>query len=279
VNGEWRAPLEFTTGFFRFAHSMIRPAYRFNGDAPTTFDIQKILDRTSESSPTDVPLEAVWLVNWKYFLGDGPAVGNFSTRIGPWSQVGIAEEVWGEGNLIVRDLMSSIVVQPWSVGHLVDRLRESHGYLLEKSQFLSGKHDIGSRPWAGRISAWLTEQSRATHGTHYTLSAKEVQELANDPPIPFFVRFEAALDGNNGERLGILGSIVVADVIYGVLKHDRLSADDRIEGLQEELAYLSSITIDADEDPGKNIFKFLSGIEDQGGKISLDSVRDFLDET
>jgi hypothetical protein len=28
--GQWRAPLEFTNGFFRFGHSMIRPAYRFD---------------------------------------------------------------------------------------------------------------------------------------------------------------------------------------------------------------------------------------------------------
>jgi len=278
INGEWLAPLEFTTGFFRFAHSMIRAAYRFNGAAPMAFNIQQILDRTSETSPTDVPLESIWLVNWEHFLSDDPAVGNVSTRIGPWSQVGIAEEVQGEGNLIVRDLMSSIAVQPWSVGHLVDRLMVSHGDLLEKSEFLSGKHDAGSRPWAKRIGEWLTEQSQATFGPDHKLSGTEVLELANDPPIPFFVRFEAGLDsGNDGERLGILGSIVVADVIYGVLEHDRLSADDRVDGLQSELAYLSSTTLDASEDPDKNIFAFLSGVEDQHGKITINSVRRFLD--
>jgi hypothetical protein len=278
VNGEWRAPLEFTTGFFRFAHAMIRPAYRFNDDAPTSFSIQRILDRTSETSPTDVPLESIWLVNWERFLSDDPAVGNVSTRIGPWSQVSIAEDVPGEGNLIVRDLMSSIAVQPWSVGHLVDQLRKSHGSLLEKSKFLSGEHDPGSRPWAKCIGTWLTEQSQAAHSTADKLSDTEVRHLANDPPIPFFVRFEAGLDtGNCGERLGILGSIVVADVIYGVLEHDRLCADDRVDGLQNELAYLSSTTLNASEDTGKNIFAFLSGIEDQDGTISIKSVLRFLD--
>jgi hypothetical protein len=278
VNGEWRAPLEFTNGFFRFAHSMIRAAYRFNRDAPEAFPIDRILNRTSENSPSDVPLEAIWLVNWELFFGDDHAIGNVSTRIGPWSQVGIGEDVPGEGNLIVRDLLSSIAIRPWSVGHLIDRLRESHESLLEKSEFLSGLSNSGSRPWAPRIAEWLTKRSEETYGSEFKLSGKEIQALANDPPIPFFVRFEAGLDsGNGGERLGILGSIVVADVIYGVLEHDRLLAKDRVDGLQSELARLSA-TMLGDKVGRGNIFAFLSEIEDPDRGFNIASVRRFLDQ-
>ena len=278
VGGQWRAPLEFTNGFFRFAHSMIRAAYRFNRDAPEAFAIDGILNRTSENSPSDVPLEAIWLVDWELFFNDDPAIGNVSTRIGPWSQVGIGEEVPGEGNLIVRDLLSSIAIRPWSVGHLIDRLRQSHGSLLDRSEFLSGPSNSGSRPWAPRIAEWLSKRSDETYGSEFKLSSMEIEALANDPPIPFFVRFEAGLEsGDGGEHLGILGSIVVADVIYGVLKHDRLSANDRVDGLQGELALLSATMLGDNVGRG-NIFAFLSNIEDPDRGLSIASVRRFLDQ-
>jgi len=278
AQGEWRAPLEFTSGFFRFGHSMIRPIYRFNAGAANAFTIEQILARTSDNSPSDVPLEAAWLVDWDLFFTGNPDAGNVSTRIGPWSQVGVGEEVPGEGDLIARDLLSSIAVQPWSIGHLVDRLRASHGPLLERSEFLRGPR--GSRPWAARISEWLTKRSNATFGVFNKLSQDEIKALADDPPIPLFVRFEAGLDsGNQGERLGILGSIVVADVICGVLRYDRLLPEDPAAGLQSELASLSAATLGNTGNRQTNIFAFLADIEGPEQKISLTSVRRFLNET
>jgi hypothetical protein len=269
ARSEWQAPLEFTNGFFRFGHSMIRAAYRLNTRAPAVFSIEEILDRTSDESPSDVPLEATWLVDWNLFFD--PRAGNVSTRIGPWSQVGIGEEVPGEGNLIARDLLSSVAIQPWSVWHLVDRLRKTHGKLLDSSKFLEGPRN--SPAWAEPIKDWLTSRSEVTHGVRNKLTRKEIETLANDPPIPFFVLFEAGLD-NNGERLGILGSIVVADVIYGILRDDLLLPGAPVNGLQDELKSLSAATL---ADRGKNIFAFLAEIEGPERRISMTTVRQFLD--
>ena len=56
------------------------------------------------------------------------------------------------------------------------------------------------------------------------LDAMDVEALAADPPLPFYVLFEAEREAR-GERLGILGSVLVADVIYGVLARDPLPAE------------------------------------------------------
>ena len=277
VRGEWRAPLEFTNGFFRFGHSMIRPIYRFNSGLANAFTIEQILARTSDKSPSDVPLEVAWLVNWDLFFSSDPNAGNVSIRIGPWSQVGIGEDVPGEGDLIARDLLSSIAIQPWSIGALVDRLRDTHGALLAKSEFLAG--DPGSRPWAAHIADWLTKRSDESFGSLNKLSAQEIKTLASDPPIPLFVRFEAGLaSGNQGERLGILGSIVVADVICGVLQYDRLLPGNPAGGLQGELASLSAATLGKTGGQQTNIFAFLADIEGPARKISLTTVRQFLND-
>jgi hypothetical protein len=277
AGGEWRPPLEFVNGAFRFGHSMVRPSYRFNESAPEAFKIEQIVKRTSQGAPSDVPLEKDWLVDWERFFDPDPDMGNFSVRIGPWSQVGIGEDVPGEGNLIVRDLLSSIAVQPWSIGHLVDRLRDTHASLLDASEFLRQTAGSSSRPWAASIGAWLRDRSQATFGDKFKLDANEVLHLADDPPIPFFVRFEAGLDsGNAGERLGILGSIIVADVIYGVLEQDSLLGKDQPEELQEQLAVLSSEILPDTQGAGTNIFAFLTSIEGPDRKVSLASVRRFL---
>jgi hypothetical protein len=41
--------------------------------------------------------------------------------------------------------------------------------------------------------------------------------LSNDPPLPFFVLFEAMQEPHEGRHLGPLGSIIVAEVIFGAL--------------------------------------------------------------
>ena len=94
----------------------------------------------------------------------------------------------------------------------------------------------------------------------------------------FFVRFEAGLDsGNNGERLGILGSIVVADVIYGVLRHDRLLPGDPVDGLQKRTRVFICGNARRHRDSGRNIFPFLADIEGPERKYQPTTVRQFLD--
>ena len=253
-NGSWLVPLEFSYGFFRFGHGMIRAKYSFNRKTPPPFGrlgLADILDHNSSQNPGLMPFEDNWTIDWPRFFGNDEATTNFSVKIGPWSRRDLETAVRGsdpgESGLTVRDLTSSIAAQPWSVRALAQALGKTHGKLLQLSPFLAGAlDDPRNPPWFGAISDWLMHR-QTTHGSG--LSDDDIRILATDPPIPFFARFEAGLDpGIEGEHLGVLTSIVVADVFYGILQRDRLLGIDDDRDLAHQLRQISQLVFDGPSD-------------------------------
>ena len=244
----WLAPLELTHGVLRFGHAMIRPTYSFNAnsafpsgprDPDKSFRLDDALSFNSESRPTEMPLSIDWTIDWQRFFGDDPAASNFSVRIGPWTHSRLegavrSEAPAGGGTLTYRDLMSAAMATPWSVAALAEKIAEMDGGLLRQSALFAAAGD--PRPWADPISRWLKDnRGRADD----TLSLEDIATLAEDPPLPFFVRFEAAQAGTDGKRLGVLGSTILADVIYGIFERDRIFGIDHIRPVGEQLAELS----------------------------------------
>ena len=63
-------------------------------------------------------------------------------------------------------------------------------------------------------------------------TSDDIETLANDPPLPLFILFEAMRQPQaEGLRLGPLGSIIVSEVIFGALEHDEIPV-----GTQREFA-------------------------------------------
>ncbi|MBX9699576.1 MAG: hypothetical protein K2X74_09070, partial [Acetobacteraceae bacterium] len=48
--------------------------------------------------------------------------------------------------------------------------------------------------------------------------------LAADPPLPFYVLFEAEAE-RDGVSLGVLGSVIVAETVLGILARDPLPCE------------------------------------------------------
>lgn len=249
VNGleqsNWSVPLEFSHGFFRFAHAMIRNRYTFN-DNPGHY-LDAILTFNSEMLPDRMPFERQWLVDdWKKrFFADYEKEGsNFSTLIGPWAKQPFGSAVGSDssrsGNLMYRDLISSIATQPWSIGSLVDQIRPTHGELLNLSPLFQVEPQNGDRPWKSTIAKWLSERANVPG---HELCSCDIDTLAADPPIPFFVRYEAD-HASKGKHLGVLGSIVVADVFYGIFAHDKVLGIDNSQSLTSQLSSLSKVVFD-----------------------------------
>jgi hypothetical protein len=270
ARSEWRAPLEMTHGFSRFAHAMIRPLYSLNKSRPFPSElgvphgahgIRDVLHQSSEESASSMPFTREWVIDWHRFFGDTAV--NFSMLITPWVNPEVEEAVKAlqqSKRLMERDLLSSIAVSPWSIRALVRELQKTHGDLLSRSTFFRfGDQSADDRPpWFESISDWLTKQASRSIATPKN---GDIEQLADDPPIPFFVRFESGQDPSiGGKHLGILGSIIVADVIYGILQHDELLGIDGSSDLPQQLTALAKRIFDEPDVEHDKVFSFIGDV-------------------
>lgn len=211
-------PLEFSHGAFRFGHAMVRDSYRINdpSKAPLLTDFAL---RQARRFPFELPVSQDWLIDWRLFFeveqGTAP---NYSRRIGPdYGRVMFSDLMFtsepGLG-LPFLDHLSAAHAGIWSVPRLFERLAKalpnsSLAHFFSTYEF-----------WRAPFLSWLGESDSTGR-----LSETDKRRLANDPPLSLFVLFEAAhtiKDGapvrdGGGARLGPLGSIIVAETIFGAL--------------------------------------------------------------
>jgi hypothetical protein len=211
-------PLEFSHGAFRFGHALVRSGYTINSSV--SLGIEDAIINTSQRALNEGPLGAAWLVDWARFfpllVPDAPATQldagvNFTHKIGPRYSKSLRQHdvlppkdpAQGQG-LAYRDLRSAAYAGMWSVPALCDELRERQRLRDIVPEYAH---------WKPRIA----EELRGV----FSDDAAAVEAIANDPPLPLFVLFEAAEAAARGKmpghRLGAVGSILVAETIYGAL--------------------------------------------------------------
>lgn len=221
-----RVPLEFSHAAFRFAHPMIRRRYDIND----SFEggTVGVINATSARSPQKMPLSRDWIVQWSRFFEIDRSSPNLSRRIQPNYTPGLLNDDLfpppndtGQPGLACRDLVSSVELGLWSVDQLISRLErlppggvgEAVAKCVSESRLLKDKE---YRKQA--LAEWL-----ADHAASHTLTDRnDIAMLADEPPLLFFIQFEALVEGADahepgGSRLGVLGSIIVAEVIFAAL--------------------------------------------------------------
>jgi len=221
-----RVPVEFSHAVFRFAHSMVRPDYVLNdlqeaaGRRPRIHDL---LDRSSGRSARLTPIAVDWLIDWKYFFEtDDGTRPNLSRRIGPDVGAGtmatsvslFGEDAGSRYGIFYRDLVRSVGSGLRSVESLIGQLPAADKV---RSNLLL-LPDVRRQ----EIKEWLLAS-----GFDIFANPDEVDAIARNPPLYLFTLFEAARD-KCGERLGTLGSTIVAGVILSALR----SLHPMIEGNQ-----------------------------------------------
>ena len=247
-NGQaaWSVPWEFSHGAFRFAHAMVRPRYHLNRYT-TDASIREVIDTSSAQEPQNTPLRKEWLIAWSNFFCIDGSKPNLSRRIGPQYSAPLMKnpdifppQLEGSGTsgadplsvgLAYRDLMSSGLAGLWSVGALIEEIKRKRPELIALSPLLS---DPGQRATA--LKDWLGRHARGKGLTNVA----DLTSLADNPPLSFFILFEAAMDPRTqGMRLGVLGSILVAEVVFGALQLDPLPFEVGAKSLKEALGKLS----------------------------------------
>lgn len=224
-DGKDGVPVEFRFGAFRFGHSLVRDSYKVNSDKP--IETERNLQFNSVRSPafalplTD-PLRQAWLVDWaRFFDIPGGPTPNYTKLIGPRYAGGLRMGGVQEGGLPPlsdmdgvglpnRDLLSASYSACLSVPTMIDKFRPMVGVDPKTNEYIIWPYD----EWKARIGKWLDDYRFTEPVCGGT--PEQRQRIVDDPPLPFFILFEAE-QAAGGRTLGPLGSVIVADTIIGAL--------------------------------------------------------------
>jgi hypothetical protein len=232
---DWKIPFEFSHGAFRCGHAMVRPEYRIND--LSTHDLNNTLEKTSANDPVNMPLDETWMVQWSRFFEINGSKPNYSRRIGPYFSDGLGHDAifssfdeTGRVGLLYRDLLGSALAGMWSVDALITEIAARRPDLIGLSRLLS---DRACR--ASQLRDWL--MSAPSYGG---LTTEDIGTISNDPPLPFFILFEAMQQPQaEGLHLGPLGSIIVAEVVFGAIERARHVSGHGSGPLAAQLANIS----------------------------------------
>ncbi|WP_170182171.1 peroxidase family protein [Phreatobacter stygius] len=231
-----RVAVEFSHAAFRFGHAMVRAKYRLGNIRH--FELDAILELNSTEHPGLMPFDATWLADWfRFFDGNGtpPADFMYSRPLGPTvtpmgpDVVFLNDEAGGppllslsvvkSGRTIpargiaTRDLVRSCSVPMASVDAVLATMAQD-----ETMKAIIARHPLlaDKRERTGRIARWLDAPGLFGVEKDVQFAEKDIKFLAANPPLFFFVLFEAEQVGH-GIRLGPVGSFILAEMIFSKL--------------------------------------------------------------
>jgi hypothetical protein len=252
-------PVEFTFGAFRFGHAMVRDIYQINSEFSEQ-PMSAALDLSALMAHRELlPVKEDWCVDWaRFFENDRGITPNFSSLLQPrypkvltnrsflWPPRTPGVDVSG---LLYRDLLGSAFAGVLSVPALIKSARDRGFESVESFD-----------AWKPRLRAWLGSGD---------IPPDDVEALACDPPLPFFVLFEATCISKSGELiggkcLGPLGSIIVAEGICGAMRNHPLNIDgDSLKERIQNCGRLLFVITGPEHEPVQEAISMaLSGIDE-----------------
>lgn len=218
-------PLEFSHGAFRVGHAMVRSRYALKAGGGDKLDIVSIVTGNRASADSRKPLPASWVVQWSRFFDDLGNEPNYSRRIGPTQSrldhegLFVNRNATNADGMTLRDMLGASLARNWSVDALIGTLHAKRPDL-----FPAGWPLLDPAARHAAIAGWLNgvlARPNTPVASKAALSG-QVPRLAADLPLPLFILLEAALDpAVEGRHLGVLGSIIVGEVIGRCLARER----------------------------------------------------------
>jgi hypothetical protein len=214
---------EFAHATYRMGHAMVRPFYKFNEYNNDTHPIDRVLMRTSASEPAATPLDRTWIAEWSRFF-DVPNVSTpdklqHSMKIGPGYGTRLnahfkqPDETAGSG-LAMLDLLRSAA----SGVRKLSSLRRA--FALAPDTFPKKTWLTDEKKHRAILEAWATRETPpAGYGGLFPSKIRPelIAEFIDNPPLGLFVMIEASQPPWNGERLGPLGSVILAETFFRAL--------------------------------------------------------------
>jgi len=227
ASGDWlwhgsAIPYEFSHGAFRIGHAMTRPTYRLNERLGHDPGIDELLGGAIFRNG---PLPSNWILEWSRFFKLGGAL-NYACKFAATQKLALNNSnlltivdastfagMPSNNTISVRDWLSATAARMWRTDALVNALSEHYRGL----RFL--------RPT--QIAEWLLEliQARANDDEKAILRSR-LSDLAGDLPLPLYVMLESQMDPDVlGERVGVLGSILIGEVLFRRLAEEDEAAE------------------------------------------------------
>jgi nucleoid-associated protein YgaU len=199
-------PLEFAVAGYRFGHSMVRAKYNFNlnfnlNAFPASLELLFVFSALSGELGDFDTLPENWIIEWENIVGDDPAVMNarrIDTRLAATGDRALFN---------LQNLQGERETPPDAARLAVRNLLRGYRLRLPTGQAVAEL--LG-------LPVLTADEVHAAAGSADQRDALQAGGFASRTPLWYYLLAEASHHG--GDRLGPVGSTLVAEVLVGLVR-------------------------------------------------------------